>query len=254
MTDYLSINLPICKLDNNKFKIPKTCNRLWLDVGTSLNSPNSAQFLKRQKNGFVIGFEPNPRMYFTIYSMYYINQNKWLIDKHHPTALIEREKRKKYQRRQIFNNTEEFISKNDFMTRYLFIPVGISDTESIKKLYINKNSDGSNSLDPSWEGCNINNYIKIKTFPLKKFIEMIPDHLDFIEHLKIDCEGHDLVVLKSAGKTLNKIAVITVEDNNCRNYLLNNNFIFLEKQNGGYSYINKIYKHLVNKLDYFIRV
>ena len=94
----------------------------------------------------------------------------------------------------------------------------------------------------------------MKTFPLKKFIDMIPEDINFIEHVKIDCEGHDLNVIKSAGESINRIAVITCEDINCHSYLLNNNFSFLEEQNGGFSFINNNYKNLLSELDYFIRV
>ena len=83
---------------------------------------------------------------------------------------------------------------------------------------------------------------------------MIPDKYTYIEHVKIDVESHDLEVLLSAENTIERIAVITVEDENCHSYLINNNFEFLEQQNGGFSYINKKYKHLLSNLDYFIRV
>ena len=54
MDNYLSVNLPICKLNDGKFMIPESCDRIWFDIGTSINSPNGVQFLKRNKNGFVI--------------------------------------------------------------------------------------------------------------------------------------------------------------------------------------------------------
>lgn len=253
MDNSLTIPLNICNLNNNKFIIPKNCEKLWFDIGTSINSPNGVQFLKRNKNGFVIGFEPNPQMYFTIYSMYYINQNKWLVDNNHPSALIEKNKRIKNQKRQIFNDTEEFINKNDYINRYIIIPCAISSNDGFEKLY-KHNHEGSSSLNDSWHNINRNEYLYVKTYPLKKFIDMVPEYITFIEHVKIDCEGYDLNVIQSAGDSINRIAVITCEDKNCYNYLLNNNFSFIEEQNGGFSFINNNYKHLLSKLDYFIRV
>ena len=132
-------------------------------------------------------------MYFTIYSMYYINRNKWLVDNGHPAALIEKNKRIKNQKRQLYNDTEEFINKDDFMNRYILIPCAISD-DNFKKLY-QHNHEGSNSLNEDWSNININEYLYVKTYPLKKFIDMVPENINFIEHVKIDCEGHDLIVI-----------------------------------------------------------
>ena len=84
---------------------------------------------------------------------------------------------------------------------------------------------------------------------------MVPNRYEYIEHVKIDCEGHDMEVIKSCGDLIDKVAVFTVEDKNAGQFLLNTQkFDFLEAQNGGYSFINKKYKHLSDKLDYFIRV
>lgn len=146
--------------------------------------------------------------------MYYINENKWLVDKQHPTAKIERDKRIKNQKRQIFNDTEEFIGKDDFINRYILIPCAISDNDNFMPMYQHKH-EGSSSLNKSWVNVDINNTLSVKTYPLNKFIEMIPDHIEYIEHIKIDCERHDLNVLISGKECLYRVAVITVEDRNC---------------------------------------
>ena len=231
MEDSLTIPLNICNLYNNKFIIPKIVKNYGL-IWEHLLIVQMVQFLKRNKNGFVIGFEPNPQMYFTIYSMYYINQNKWLVDNNHSTALIEKNKRIKNQKRQIFNDTEEFINKNDFMNRYIIIPCAISLNDGFEKLYNHKH-EGSSSLNDSWHNINTNEYIYVKTFPLKKFIDMVPEDINFIEHVKIDCEGHDLNVIKSAGESIINSSN-NMEDINCHSYLLNNNFSFLEEQNADF--------------------
>ena len=154
----------------------------------------------------------------------------------------------------IFEDTEEFIKKEDYLNRYIFIPVAISNTEGIKTLYNNKH-EGSSSLEKTWGGIDINNKTDVMAFKLRKFIEMIPERFTYIEHLKIDCEGHDLNVLKSCEDLIGRIAVITIEEKNARGYLLDTGiFEFLEEQKGGYTFINKKYKNLLGKLDYYIRV
>jgi FkbM family methyltransferase len=251
--DYLFLNLPICKLKNNKFNIPNNVNKIWIDVGTSFNSPNSIQFLNRNSNGFVIGFEPDPNNYITQYSIHNFKKNLWLLNNEDESALKEKTKRQLSQKRDIFNNTEEYLETNSYMNKYILIPCAIGLEEGYKSLYLNSHH-GSSSLNENWSGCDSNNNIQVLVKPLKNFINMIPDKYNYIEHLKIDTESLDLDVLLSAGNTIERIAIITVEDEKCHTYLIDNNFEFLEKQNGGFSYINKKYKSLLNNLDYFIRV
>ena len=250
--DTFVLPLPICNLKNDKFIIPQSINKLWIDVGTSINCPNGTQFLIRNKDGFVIGIEPNPQMYFTIPSMHYLRENKWLIDNKHPSALIEKNKRIKNQKRQIFNDVEEVLEKNDFKNRFILLPCAINERREHTYMYNNKHA-GSSSLNSNWPGCDINDKIPVYTIPLSDILSKIPNNFEYIDHLKVDCESLDLNVIKSAGNYLEKIAVITFEDNNVSNYLLNNGFIFLENQNGGTSFINKKFLHLKDKIDYFIR-
>ena len=245
--------VPIVNLENNKFVIPKFINKLWIDVGTSINCPNGTQFLKRNFDGFVFGIEPNPQMYFTIPSMYYLRQNKWLIDNKHPSAIQEKNKRIQKQKRQIFNDTEEVIEKEDFKKRFIFLPCAIDEQVGFNNLY-NNIHEGSSSLNSKWKGCDVNDKIPVFTITLSDILSKIPERFQYIDHLKVDCESLDLIVVKSAGKYLQKIVVVTVEDNNVSSYLLENNFQFLERQNGGISYINKKFLDLKDKIDYFIRV
>ena len=49
----------------------------------------------------------------------------------------------------------------------------------------------------------------------------IPDRYEYIEHVKIDCEGHDTEVVKSCGDLIDKVAVFTVEDNSASSFLIN---------------------------------
>ena len=250
--DYFNINLPIFKLKDNKIIIPDSCNKIWIDVGTSVNCPNGTNFLRRNKDGFVLGFEPNPKSYFTIYSLYYINQNKWLIDNNHPTAKIEMDKRKKNTKTIPFSdNTEEFINRNDFMNRFIIVPCAISNKEGYSDLYFSKH-EGSSSLNKNWS-LTLNETFKVPTYPLKKFIDMIPDRFEYIDHLKIDAEGHDIKVLRSLDDRIQKIAAITTEQR--LDYYLNKvGFKLILLQNGGYTYINNKYKHLKDDLDYLIRI
>jgi len=138
------------------------------------------------------------------------------------------------------------------MKRYIFIPSAIGTKEGFSELFDNTH-EGSYSLNTNWTGILKNSKLKVNVMPLEKFINMVPERFEFIEHIKVDCEGNDIDVIKSAGKSIEKVAVITTEQRD-DNFFKGIGFIFLESQNGGYSYINKKFKHLHKKLDYFIRV
>ena len=140
------------------------------------------------------------------------------------------------------------------MKRYLLIPTAISTVSGTMDMYKNIH-EGSTSLEKKWNGNKLDSTFKVNVHPLKKFIQMVPDRYEYIEHVKIDCEGHDEEVLKSCENLIDKVAVFTVEDKNAGQFLINTQkFDFLETQNGGNSFINKKYIHLKNNLDYFIRV
>lgn len=198
-----------------------------------------------------MGFEPNPKSYFTIYSLYYINQNKWLVDNEHKTAEIERNKRQTNPKLKLFNNTEEFINRKDFMDRFILVPCAISTTEGHADLHFSKH-EGSSSLNKNWPLLTDESF-KVATYPLQKFVDMIPDRFEYIDHLKIDAEGHDIDVLKSLGDRITKVASITTEQR-LDAFLLENGFKFLLTQNGGTTYINNKYIHLKDELDFYIRI
>ena len=248
--NYFTVNLPIFELDDNeKIKIPDFVKNIWFDVGTSFNSPNSIYFLKRNPKGFVICFEPDPRMYFGVYARHYVSENVWLVDNNHPTAKIERDKRTRNGLHSSFcENTEEFVKENDVLTRYIIVPTAISNSEGHKLLYLDKHHGSSSFSGKSVSPTGKSHYVP--TFPLSKFIKMILDRFEHIDHLKIDAEGHDINVLESGDIT--KFVVITMEMRDDK-YLESRGFRFIKAQNGGHSYVNKKYEHLLSGIDYHIR-
>ena len=86
--------------------------------------------------------------------------------------------------------------------------------------------------------------------------------------MKIDAQGFDLEILKSAEEMITKIAVITIEvaaeheykyaysKNDIYNYILMNNLKEIQNSNryGSVSFINEKYKDDLTLIDYKIRV
>ena len=77
--------------------IPEDTTSIWFDAGLSFNAPNSVQFMERNPKGFVVGFEPDPRMYFGLFSAKLFAEALWLLDKSHESAAQELLKRRNDQ-------------------------------------------------------------------------------------------------------------------------------------------------------------
>lgn len=248
--NYFNVDLPIFELDdNNKIKIPEHVKKIWFDVGTSFNSPNSIYFLNRNPEGFAICFDPDPRMYFGMYSRYYVSQNVWLVDNNHHTAEEERNKRVNNGLHSSFcENTEEIVKDTDVLTRYIFVPTAISNEKGHKLLYFDHHHGSSSLSGRSISPTGKSHYVP--TTPLSTFIDMIPDRFEYMDHLKVDAEGHDMDVLESGDIT--RFVVITTEMK-LDDYLKTRGFEFIKNQPGGFSYVNTKYKHLLGDIDYHMR-
>ena len=200
-----------------------------------------------------MGFEADPRMYFTIYAANYFADNLWLLDPNHPSVQKEKDlasvsqndKLDEYFRNWIGTETE-YLPAEDILNRYILVPTAISNQEGHSNLHFDSHH-GSSRLT------NNNADFKICVNKLETFINMVPDRFEYIDHLKVDAEGYDEEVLLSAGKLLDKFVVITTEMNTS-SYLTNNGFEFIKEQNGGYSFVNKKLIDKLPNIDYSIRI
>jgi FkbM family methyltransferase len=223
-------------------------------VGTSFASPNSIQFLKRNPRGFVVGFEPDPRMYFSIFSAEQFANNLWLLDESNPSATEELNKRRMNTRLDdVFKQgTEEYISTDDMFDRYIIIPAAVCDEDSIAILNFSSHH-GSSSLHAMSEKVGRNH--PVKTIELHSVIDMIPEKFEYLDHLKIDAEGMDHKVVLSAKDRIDRFVVVSSEMR--LDSLMNSlGFDFLTEQPGSFSYINRSKKHVFDTgvVDYKIRV
>ena len=150
-----------------------------IDIGLSYSAPQSNDWLKKEPNLFVFGFEPNPAWVNWITSSDE-KRDRTFKDYHTYTKQI------KY----------EYVGK-----RFFVIPVALSDVESPTQmtLYIPNHSDGCGSLlkDRTLGGtiCTHN----VQVFALSDFLDLLPfdkDNLNIIDYIKIDVQGLDINVLK----------------------------------------------------------
>jgi FkbM family methyltransferase len=169
------------KFSGDKIQLPKNCQSVRIDVGLSVNAPQSAAWLSRDRNLYVFGFEPVGRNRQSIMagdSPWPLNLNPQDIDKRIsiiPCALLENH-----------------------------IPAGLN-------MYVTKLDPGCSSIlkPKTFEIDYIEN---VNVFSLNDFLQYFPfEMISFISHLKIDVQGADIQVLEGAKDYLAKIMCITVE-------------------------------------------
>jgi len=170
----------------NFSKIPENIKRIKLDIGLSYCAPYTVKWLEKENDLYVFGFEPNP---YSVYSVI-----------------------------QIFNNRQD----ND---RFQLIPVALNNVEeeTISDFYcMGSQNIGTSSLNkPNTNslGIPLQEVIKISVFPLKDFLEKFDwNRFPYIEYMKIDAQGSDIDIVKSAGEYLKKIIYVTLEEETFANY------------------------------------
>jgi hypothetical protein len=176
-------NVPL--RDDGKFLIPAHIKHIKLDIGLSYNAPMSQQWLSQENNLLVFGFEPNPASVTAIMEG---------ANKHHFMHLDTR-----------------FIGKSFFL-----IPcaLGLSKSNTIK-FFVTANDCGCSSLYPP-KFFPIERIIEIPIFPLRDFFDLFPfDTHPVIDYIKIDAQGADLDIVKSAGMYLTeRVVYVTLEPEN----------------------------------------
>lgn len=224
--------------------VPDNCSHVKLDIGLSMTAPISNKWLVKEPNLLVLGYEP------VIENC----QNILTINNGRPHCFPDFILEKQFlddKRFQLFNYAIENV-----------------DNEIVGNMYVNRNDTGTSSLYSHNQtilgpikGLQKTNIISLKmifdNFPWEKF--------DYIDYIKIDAQGSDFNILKSAGDYLKeKVVYVTAEpdghyyigaelciEENITAYMESQNFIKITHPNTvDPTYLNKKFIHL--KDDIFI--
>ncbi len=230
--------------DNDKFVIPSHIKSLRLDIGLSYNAPNSAIWLKENPDTFVIGIEANK------YAVNRIITNGFLVQQRGLTLSYPQ---------------SNFILLN--------VALDNVDSKTSKPFYHMRGDVGVSSLLKPTDalGDSIAELSDVDVCPLSDILSKIDwERFEYIELVKIDTQGKDLDIIKSAGSYLDKIVYLNCEvntfnhyENNPKpedynSYLIDNNFefvldnSFVNNEVVDRTYINKKYIHLKDKINYFV--
>jgi len=224
-------------------KIPENIKRIKLDIGLSYNAPHTQLWFENniEKDLYVFGFEPNPECYNNI-----LNKNIKIKNEGHLKPIENKYIDEKYLQ---------------------LLPIALDNIEKEEELnfYCMKNDCGTSSLNKPIDinlG-EIKEIIKVPVFPLKHFFELFDwNRFPYIEYIKIDAQGSDINIIKSAGEYIKKVVYITAEAEinqyeNCKNnninemkkYLENMNFILINHPNtADPTFLNKDYINLHDKI------
>lgn len=169
------------QFDGDFLRIPEKCDSVKLDVGLSVNAPQSAIWLSRDPELYIFGFEPVTQNIEAIRrgdSPWPVNLDPYQIDK-----------------------------------RIKIVPCALSSriNPEGQKMFITLNDPGCSSLlEPT--SFEVAYEETVPVYTLEAFLNYFPFHkVPVIEHLKIDVQGMDLEVLIGAGKFLNRFLAITIE-------------------------------------------
>lgn len=170
---------------DGKVDIPAHIKHIKLDVGLSYNAPMSQYWLCHEDNLMVFGFEPNPAAVTSI--------------------LKGAEKKNPAHGDPLDRN---FIGKSFFL-----IPCALGQAQkNTIKFYVAKSDCGCSSIYIP-KDFDINQVIEVPIFSLSDFFDLFPfDTHPVIDYIKIDAQGADLSIAKSAGDYLReRVVYITLE-------------------------------------------
>jgi len=256
------VDVPVARVTaSGDLELPTPVEGVWIDVGMSFNAPNAVAWLQRNPQGFVIGFEPDYRMYLSYYAYAELSNNPWILgerDAGSEPALIERARI--LQRSGLDPHLTPGHLRPELFDRFLVFPAAVTQVNGYARLH-HAHHHGSSSLDQRWvvesnvdvygqKGLEVESKI-VRSIPLAEVLTRLPPALDPLHHLKVDAEGLDHQVLLSAGTHLERFAVVTLEQPN-DGFMKEYGFVPERQQMGGVSYRNKRYHDL--EVDYAIFV
>jgi FkbM family methyltransferase len=181
------------------YSIPDSCSHVKLDIGLSYNAPQSQSWLSREDAGLMVfGFEPNPASIACI-----INKNNQKQHHSHGDCLQYR-----------------YIEEGRFVIQQCALSNVIEPTTM--KFYVSTNDCGTSSLYPNDETRlgKIKEVIDVPVYSLKMFFDGFPwDRFQYIDYVKIDAQGSDLNILKSAGSYLSERVVYVTAEGDGNHYI-----------------------------------
>lgn len=180
LNDYLSTEKP---------NIPSSSSRVSLDVGMAFNAPNTSEWVKNPSM-FVLGFEPNP----TNLRYLHMPHDKITPPPNYP-----------------YDMPKYWLDSKYIGTQVQIFPFALSYSMGETDFYCTTNDPGTSSIyKPLRFG--LESKVTVKKRTLSSILAWFPwDRIPYIDHLKIDAQGHDFEILLGSLSYLDRIVYINVE-------------------------------------------
>jgi FkbM family methyltransferase len=163
-------------MEDGLIHIPDNFQRIKIDVGLSLDAPNAISWLKSDPHLLVLGFEANPKCIESV------------------------------------RETIRQLSMGDELTKRLWlIPIALGAKTQTREFFETVNPGWSSFYKP--RKYDILGSYSIPMAALSDVLDLVkfPSSIKRIDHIKTDCQGGDLDVIRGAVRDLNRIAVVTSE-------------------------------------------
>jgi len=169
------------EIEGNKINLPSWCKRVKLDCGLAFNAPQTAQWLADDDDLIVIGFEP-------------VSSNVKILK-----SGIREDPKIKY------------VETKDINTRFFIVEAALGEFTKRQNIHVTKIDPGCSSLLNPID-FEVERIEAVSVIKLNDFLKYFPfERVEYIEHLKTDCQGTDFDALLGAREYLDRIAAVTCE-------------------------------------------
>lgn len=201
-------------------QIPEWVRKVKIDVGLSDGAPQSAQWLEQEKDLLVFGFEPNPHNIATIKA----RASDWSVT----------------------------LNPNKINASFYLVECALSNVSAmvLTPFYCTSNDPGCSSLLEPNE-FPVGEIVNAQTWSLNHFLTYFPFHrIPYIDFIKTDCQGADILVIEGCSDFLDKVAIITCEADDTRYKGSKNSLTAISKLFSKYEFFQ--YRKYMRTLSKFI--
>jgi FkbM family methyltransferase len=188
--------------------LPNWVQRIKIDVGLAFNAPNSEIWLRDTNDLLVFGFEP-------------VLENFEMLSAKEVS--------------------HDFLRIDPVRLGVSFFPLrfAVGTQPGLVEMYITEEDLGCSSiLEPKL--MEVSRRETIEVVRLDELLELLPwDRIRIVEHIKTDCQGTDLDVVKSAGKFLRSTLAVTIEPDDYTYEESENSYVEITRYFKSFNFVNQ---------------
>ncbi len=188
--------------------LPNWVQRIKIDVGLAFNAPNSEIWLRDTNDLMVFGFEP-------------VLENFEMLSAKEVS--------------------HDFLRIDPMRVGVSFFPLrfAVGSQPGLAEMYITEDDLGCSSiLEPKL--MEVSRRETIEVVRLDELLKLLPwDRIRLVEHIKTDCQGTDLDVVKSAGEFLRRTLAVTIEPDDYTYEKSENSYVEITRYFKSFNFVNQ---------------